>query len=470
MFFITFANPDIEFVQELAHRLEEVGLSCWYDAERVRGNSPIWSAEIQKRLLSADAVLLVLSPDCTASQYAVFEWASAYRAGVPIVPIFCRRSLLHPALAEFPVYDFTLPSQRDWGRLLEDLLARFGGGVQRRYATQEMPALGSKVDPTAVGALKKLRDPAELTREAGLYELAALLPKQPELITTFALVMAHDESQVVREAAGRCLREAGLSRLFIEALYELQQPDPKRRLRGVTSLLQVEDPRVTVPLLAALHDSDLEVQGAAIKALGVLRDPNSLAELVELLDSDDAEMAKVAAAAVLGFGDKAIQPLTDRLHRASHKERLVETLAATGSRAAVYPLIHQLRDDMSPYSLFVARTLAQMGAVATEAMIYVMRNNEDNQLRRAVVRALGRSQNPAMIKVLVEALANTDSATRTVISSALIANYGRQALPYLKTALQHDDWAVRGSAAAIIREMGLDPRDYGYVEQTDYDS
>jgi HEAT repeat protein len=70
------------------------------------------------------------------------------------------------------------------------------------------------------------------------------------------------------------------------------------------------------PMQGALAGSPRrEVRWEAAKALGHLADPRSIAGLVEALDDNDADVARVAAEALVSFREKALTPLLKALVR-----------------------------------------------------------------------------------------------------------------------------------------------------------
>jgi len=456
MFFITFANDDLEFVQELAAQVDAAGLHAWYDAARLDG-SPIWSEEVREHLLNAQAVLLVLSPSCTASQYAVFEWASAHHAGIPIIPIMCRPCLLHPILP--PAYDFT--QAQDWAGLLGDLHGRFGR--PGTYATQEMPALTLPAERPA------LDDPDPAQREKGVEKLVASLGDNPLVLNDLLCAMVTDADEGVRATAELGLIKAGVSGAFLQTAARLYDPQPQTRAAAVHDLMWLDDARTSIPILPMLRDSDMRVQQAAIEALGTLQNPHTVDALVAALDHAAPHLIDPLLKTFKRFGDKVGIPLANALPDANHKERYIEVIVALQSKAAIRPLVFQLASDQTTYSMMIARTLGRLGQAAVDEMIYIMQTTADSAVRHAIVRALGRSKKPELIPLLLNFISDTDSDTREVIQSMIVTQYGRAALPDLQAAFQHRDWAVRSAAAMMVKEMGLDPVTYGYVENRAYE-
>src|SRR5690606_21989530 len=118
MLVISYIGSDADFVNDLAHRLQTADIPFWADAERPKGKFT-WN---ESTLRGAAAVVVVISPEAVASQEVLLEWAVAYGAGIPLVPILYRKAPVHHLLRKMQGYDFT--SSRPWEKLLA-YLARF---------------------------------------------------------------------------------------------------------------------------------------------------------------------------------------------------------------------------------------------------------------------------------------------------------------------------------------------------------
>ena len=83
--FISYGRGDREMVAAIARRLEERGLSVWYDA-RVASEAG-FTDEIAAALKDAAITALFFSDECNASRQFAQELALADSLGKPIVPI-----------------------------------------------------------------------------------------------------------------------------------------------------------------------------------------------------------------------------------------------------------------------------------------------------------------------------------------------------------------------------------------------
>jgi TIR domain len=83
--FISYGRGDREMVAAIARRLEERGLTVWYDA-RIAGEDG-FNAEIAAALTSATITALFFSDECNSSRQVAQELALADSLGKPVVPI-----------------------------------------------------------------------------------------------------------------------------------------------------------------------------------------------------------------------------------------------------------------------------------------------------------------------------------------------------------------------------------------------
>lgn len=96
--FISFARGDRELVASIARRLEERGLSTWYDASIEPG--PDWSDQLAGAVAGAGLVAVFYSAEADQSRSVRRAVAHADALGKPIVPVLIenvepRGDLLH---------------------------------------------------------------------------------------------------------------------------------------------------------------------------------------------------------------------------------------------------------------------------------------------------------------------------------------------------------------------------------------
>lgn len=70
---------------QLANGLQELGIRVWYDAQ-LRVGEP-WAREIMRRLVLADAILVLATPSSVESHWVTHEWSTAMAGSHLVIPI-----------------------------------------------------------------------------------------------------------------------------------------------------------------------------------------------------------------------------------------------------------------------------------------------------------------------------------------------------------------------------------------------
>ena len=121
--FVSYAHEDREFAQRLTRSLRESGRIPWQDRNNLKGGDN-FQANIDKAIRNAEALVVVLSPSATRSQYVTYEWAFALGAGVRVIPVVVKKqTTLHPRLTTIHYIDFTTRSGSPWVSLRNALPA-----------------------------------------------------------------------------------------------------------------------------------------------------------------------------------------------------------------------------------------------------------------------------------------------------------------------------------------------------------
>jgi hypothetical protein len=122
--FVSYAHEDQDFARQLTSRLRESGRVPWQDLRNLRGGD-YWQSKIDEALKKAEALVVVMSPSATKSQYVTYEWAFALGAGVPVIPVVVKkRTELHPRLNYIQYIDFTTRRGTPWVDLRKALPGR----------------------------------------------------------------------------------------------------------------------------------------------------------------------------------------------------------------------------------------------------------------------------------------------------------------------------------------------------------
>lgn len=111
------------FVNKLRGYLSDAGFDTWIDTRRLHGGDD-WRDEIDQAIRDSLALIVVLMPEATTSQYVTYEWAFALGVGVPVIPILYRPiDEFHPRLEALHYRDFSKKGTYPWKDVIEDLRA-----------------------------------------------------------------------------------------------------------------------------------------------------------------------------------------------------------------------------------------------------------------------------------------------------------------------------------------------------------
>ncbi len=356
------------------------------------------------------------------------------------------------------------------------LLAHADASV-RRAAVSALNALGHP--DMAADMVRLLQDPAPFVREAAVRIIGYMgYPQGAHLL----LACCSDRQENVRRAAVECLPlldnaevlptlgqalhddTAGVRAAAARALGQIEGTDAWPLLREA---LGHSDPWVRYfatrsvgrqrhadapPILAGLAHSDpaMQVRVAAVEVLGRSGAEDAVAILTPLAQVADRDLARAALAA-LGTSGRAdaLPPLLVALDGPDAGRRLaaVRALGASGRVEAVAALARSAADPDDAVAAAAVHGLSQVAAPeAVEALIALVAvparrdactsalasagsghadwlarglTNVNLDVRRAVVDALARTQDPRAAEVLKVAAGDTQAAVRLAAITAL---------------------------------------------------
>jgi hypothetical protein len=121
--FISYSRKDIAFARKLAGDLEKAGYSVWWDITDLRGGDD-WVRVIPEAIETSDFVIVVLSPDSTASEWVRKEYTQALSLRKRIIPIMLRTTAVPFSLNTINYIDFT--SESAYAENLNALLLALG--------------------------------------------------------------------------------------------------------------------------------------------------------------------------------------------------------------------------------------------------------------------------------------------------------------------------------------------------------
>lgn len=289
----------------------------------------------------------------------------------------------------------------------------------------------------------------------------------------------------LREAGA--IPSAGLREAVLEAASERASPEAAMRLAGASDSLgitarhmdvlaksssweeramaaerlgRIGSGLATPRLLAAVldvKDEDEDVRGAALRALGRIRDPKALPGLIEALGVSAASVPPRIAEIIALYGDEAVAALTVELRNMESDVRRMwaaEILGWLGSPRAAVALIDALGDVSAEVRAKAAGALGKLGeARAVDRLMEMLLADPVPFVRTRVAQALGAIGHPRVIDSLIRVLKDPEWWVRVRAIEAL-EQIGSAASGALLVALEDEDPEVRRRSAMALERMG----------------
>lgn len=102
--FISYSRKDERFARQLATALSVRGFDVWIDVEDIPPGMK-WSSAIQQGLDTANAMVVVISPDSMASTNVEDEWQYFLDQRKPVIPVLLREAKIHFQLSRIQYVD-----------------------------------------------------------------------------------------------------------------------------------------------------------------------------------------------------------------------------------------------------------------------------------------------------------------------------------------------------------------------------
>lgn len=276
--FIAFRRGDGGSIAALREQLREqlrgAGFEVWMDAAP-DADEP-WRNEVDSAIRAAFACVVILTPAADESKFVTYEWACAWGAGLPVIPVVIEPAALHPRLAALRPLDFT--RSEPW----DALIARVQDAAQQAGI---VPATG----PAAP--------------RAGL-----------DPVQDAAGALAGSDLRACVEAV-EFLGRMTESRRALDALRAaLHHAIPRVRVLAAFALAGFRDPSAVPVLVGVLRSEAPENErAAAVWALGIIGRPDALGVLLPLLERDRPpgvwHLNRAIVGALAHIGDLDVVPV-----------------------------------------------------------------------------------------------------------------------------------------------------------------
>jgi hypothetical protein len=265
-----------------------------------------------------------------------------------------------------------------------------------------------------------------------------------------ALLGAAPDAGAVARLASTPTRHRDLQGELLLGTLRLTTGDVVPRLREAARSLGLID-RWT----RALDDRRWWIRAAAVRALGLVREPGIVDRLLLALDERDEEVRAAAVDALGRIGDpRCAAALLARLRDGSRHQRtrVVEAIRALGP-----PIVPVLLNHARDYESDAAMTIDILGVVGGTAALENLLDwtaSPDAAVRAAALRAIGSvGLDDRGFFYALRGLDDVEPDVRGMAARGLGRSGKHAAVPYLASHLD-DDWIVAAHCATGLRRLG----------------
>ena len=222
-------------------------------------------------------------------------------------------------------------------------------------------------------------------------------------------------------------------------IYVAKRSDKPARIKAIRALGELKDPRAVNTLVGSLKSSSWVEREAAVIAFGQIQDYLCVKPLVNALGDEDKFVRERAAKELLLVSQ----------HLAKEKNSRIVNILFTGLNTnheytreqvavALQAAIDVFKTDYRPY--FLGQLM--------EAL-----NNPNRFVRREAARALGKFNDPRVVKPLLAAQKDLDTQVQIIASEALQHNDNPRSVNSLLVALGSNDASIREDAIDALKKF-----------------
>ncbi|MFQ5980999.1 MAG: HEAT repeat domain-containing protein [Candidatus Heimdallarchaeota archaeon] len=201
----------------------------------------------------------------------------------------------------------------------------------------------------------------------------------------------------------------------------VESPGSYMRQRAAEALGSAEEPfknQAVEVLQKALNDSTAEVQLAAVKSLGILKDPSSLDSLINALQIDYLWDEAVSSLILIGETAPLLKPLEASEH-VTIRLGICRVLSALTPADGVPVLTTRLQDPEKIIRLASLDALAKIGNPEPVPAIIAILKSRDKKEKEKASEALGYLGDPRSIPHLLDAEEDRSREVRDAATEAL---------------------------------------------------
>ena len=438
--FLSYSRKDEESMLLIAKYLRAQRIKVWVDNEKLIPGTPIWEDEIEKAIMSASAIVVVLSPDSKNSEWVKREMTMADQNQKRVFPVLIRGD------------EKSSISLRLINRQFVDLRENWEVGMNLLSK-----ALSFYI--SELGTDEKSSPVVEKPEKVQVVGDKPLLKKKPEKKIEQVKKTNISSSQTVETAPRNNVfgwLTGGAKRLVP------QLADSTKRDHAAQELIRLDAEAVPL-LIEALQTRDLDLLPIYQHVLA--RIPSASPALTKTL-REAHPIVRARAADVLGVRrDRSVVPaLLDALNGEYYtvRARAAIALGRIGDTQAVKPLLNVLKDSEDDVRIASCLGLGFFKDPSTfDDISNILLDDLKIEVRQAAAKALGNTKHPDALPYLMEALRDPywwyerEASAGDLLSA--IGNFGEMAVEPLIEALKDKEGAVRKFAATLLGRLE-DPR------------
>lgn len=332
-----------------------------------------------------------------------------------------------------------------------------GEVTQRRFAAAVLGGIHSYrvVEPL----MNTLKDKDQTVRQEAAYALCRLVSISPRVFPHSASIeplieALRSDDPLLRRYSAEIVGSTRDHRAVASLLEAIDDEDSVVRRCVIMALGRIGDSQALAPIIKALDDSDWEIRNCATKALGEIGDVTAIEHLIKRFSDANSNVPFNAQDALIKFGTKAIEPLSNALKEKDAKLRywVVRTLGKISDTKVVEYIVKALDDKDSGVRKIAAKSLGEIGgSTASQALLKTL-TDKDDKVRQEAALALAKMKS-VETQTLVELLVHEERRIR-FWAAWLLDHFPDQmaALPLIKT-LDDEYERVRRLAARILGKL-----------------
>jgi len=148
--FLSYSRKNIKRVEELRQALIGQSYRPWIDPNPRPGQD--WRYDVDDAIRSADAMIVVITPDSANSIYVTYEWSYALGLGIPVYVVIFQAAQIHPRLNASEKFDTAAWTDenhfwdyflREFNRLMDQLPTKspeqVAAAIRPKPATATLP-------------------------------------------------------------------------------------------------------------------------------------------------------------------------------------------------------------------------------------------------------------------------------------------------------------------------------------------